>query len=153
MTRLSYLMLGLVLLASSSCKNRNQVPETAYIVFEETPCFGTCPIYKMTVHGSGLVTYNGERFSPKLGSFEKQLSAKETKELFNQVYDFSWSEFQDKYPASVSDLPSTVFEFNYKEISKKRIKVTGEHPAELDVLKSILSTLAESEGWTDLNTQ
>jgi len=81
------------------------------------------------------------------------LSAKETKDLFNQIYDFSWSEFQEKYPASVSDLPSTVFEFNYKEISKKRVKVTGEHPAELDVLKGILSTLAESEGWTDLNTQ
>ena len=146
-------MLGLVLLTGfSSCKNRNQVPETASIAFAQTACFGTCPIYTMTISGSGLATFEGERFTDKIGSFTKQMTAKETKNLFNQVYDFSWNDFKENYPTQVSDLPSTVFELNYKEISK-RVRVTGEHPAELDVLQTILSNIAESDGWTDMNTQ
>lgn len=152
MHRLSALLLGLVLLTGTSCKNRNQVPESSYIVFQQTACFGTCPIYKMTINGSGKIDFEGERFTKKIGSYTKQLSAQETKDLFSKVYDFSWDSFKEDYPTQVSDLPSVVFELNYKEVSKK-VVVRGEHPAELDVLQNILSDIAESDGWTNLNIQ
>lgn len=152
MTRLSYLLLGLVLLAVTSCKNRNQVPETASIEFSRTACFGTCPIYKMTILGSGLATFEGERFTEKLGSFSIQLSEKDTKALFQQLDTFDWAGFKDIYPTEVSDLPGVVFQFNYKQTSKK-VVVRGEHPNTLDVLQSVLSTIAESDGWTSTTTE
>ena len=152
MNRLSVILLGLVLLAAPACKNRKQVPETASMVFSRTVCYGTCPVYTMTITGNGLATFEGERFTDKIGTFTKQFSEVETKTLFEDLATYSWTAFKDEYPASVSDLPSTVFQFTYKGTNKKVI-VSGEHPSSLDVLEDKLSKIAESDGWTASNSK
>ncbi|MFT5723659.1 MAG: hypothetical protein ACI9JN_000776 [Bacteroidia bacterium] len=152
MNRLTFVLLGLVIISSSACKSKTDALTEASINFRRTACFGTCPIYDMTIAGSGLVTFKGERFTPKIGNFTKQLTGDETKALFDQLYGFDWTSFDDHYPTQVTDLPRTIVELNYKDIRKKVI-VIGEHPAELDVVHNILSKLAESDGWTDMNTQ
>ncbi len=152
MIRLSTLLLGLVLLTGSACKKRNQVPESASIVLSKTACFGTCPIYQMTINGNGLATFEGERFTDKIGSFSKQLTEQETKDLFRQLATYDWNSFQDSYPAQVTDLPSVIFHFNFKDV-KKKVSVRGEHPPTLDVIDNMLSNIAESDGWTSSNSK
>ncbi|MFT5513707.1 MAG: hypothetical protein ACI8SE_002116 [Bacteroidia bacterium] len=152
MNRLSVILLGVSLLTASACKNRNQVPEIASVVFSRTVCYGTCPVYTMTITGNGLATFEGERFTDKIGSFTKQFSEVEAKTLFEDLATYSWAAFKDEYPASVSDLPSTVFQFTYKDTNKKVI-VSGEHPSALDVLEHRLSKIAESDGWTASNSK
>ncbi len=152
MIRLSTLLLGLVLLTGSACKKRNQVPESASIVLSKTACFGTCPIYQMTINGNGLATFEGERFTDKIGSFSKQLTEQETKDLFRQLATYDWNSFQDSYPAQVTDLPSVIFHFNFKDV-KKKVSVRGEHPPTLDVINNMLSNIAESDGWTSSNSK
>lgn len=152
MNRLSVILLGLVLLTASACKTRNQDPNTASIFFSRTACYGTCPIYTMTITGDGVATFEGERFTDKIGIFTKQLTEIETKTLFEDLSAYSWSEFKDEYPASVSDLPSILYHFSNSNIDKKVI-VSGEHPPALDVLENRLSTIAESDGWTASNSK
>jgi len=146
MKRLSMILLGLVLLTGSACKKRNQVPESAQIVFKKTACFGTCPIYQMTISGNGLATFEGERFTEKIGSYTKQFTKAQTQEIFKDLEGYDWESFEDHYPSQVSDLPSVIFEFRFKK-TNKRITVRGEHPATLDVLDNMLSQIAESDGW------
>jgi hypothetical protein len=152
MTRLLYVFLGLVVFGSSSCKKKENAQSTALIELRKTVCYGTCPIYQMTINGSGEMTFNGERFTDKIGNFTKTLNEEETKSIFTTLESFQWLQFKDRYPAQVSDLPSTIIHFRYKDIDKT-IVIIGEHPAILDVIDDKLSNMANSDGWTDLSSQ
>ena len=139
-----FLVIGLAL---TSCKSAYRVPNTAKIHYERTACFGTCPIYILTVDHTGLARFEGKQFTEKIGVFTKQLSAQETKQLFKQLSEEDWNSYKEQYKANVTDLPSTIFKFDHKKISKE-VVVTGEHPTSLDVLSNTLSEIAESDGWT-----
>jgi hypothetical protein len=106
----------------------------------------------MTINGNGLATFEGERFTDKIGSFSKQLTEQETKDLFRQLATYDWNSFQDSYPTQVTDLPSVIFHFNFKDV-KKKVSVRGEHPPTLDVINNMLSNIAESDGWTSSNSK
>lgn len=147
MRALSYLLVGLLCVGFSSCSTQKRVPKNASISFKRTACFGTCPIYTLTVDSKGNATFLGERFTDKIGEFTKHLSREETKALFSTLNEANWDNFQDKYDANVSDLPSTIFAFNYKRINKK-VVVTGEHPEGLIKINEALIAVAEADGWT-----
>jgi hypothetical protein len=48
---------------------------------ERTPCFGTCPVYKVTIFRDGVVEYEGIRFVKVPGRATGQLSARQLAEL------------------------------------------------------------------------
>ena len=66
---LTLFLLG-VLAAACSLAAPAPTPDYASLVItlERTACFGTCPIYKLTVYGDGRVEYEGERFVTVTGS-------------------------------------------------------------------------------------
>src|SRR5262245_5877604 len=39
------------------------------ISLERTPCFGACPIYKLTIKADGSVKYVGKRFVERAGTY------------------------------------------------------------------------------------
>ncbi len=43
--------------------------EIAEISVEHTPCFGTCPVYKITLRRDGTATFVGSRFVDKIGTY------------------------------------------------------------------------------------
>ena len=49
-------------LTGSAAAQGVDVPADALIHMQRTSCFGTCPIYAVTIDGRGAVTYDGERF-------------------------------------------------------------------------------------------
>ena len=152
MKYLNVLLLGFTLISIGACKSAKKLPKTVSIYFQQTACFGACPIHKMTIGTNGSIAYEGERFTKKLGSYSKQLDEKETKELFDLFEKQDWNGFKSEYPTNYSDLPSTVIRFKFKDTDKKVI-ITGEHPDNLDVLVQRLSQIAESDGWTNLNLE
>ena len=149
--RLSHIVLGLVLLASSSCANRKKSDPEIILSFKQTACFGTCPIYVMTIDENGHVLYEGERFVDKLGVYTKDLSKDEQKELFKYLNDFEWELYKDEYRTQVTDLPSTIVQYRTKKVDKK-ITITGEHPKELDALTQKIQAIANHrDGWNNQN--
>lgn len=144
MRRYGIILIGLLALTLGSCK---RVPPSAYIEFQRTPCFGGCPIYTLKIDGSGMATFEGKRFTEKIGSYSKQLTKEETQKLFNALKEKEWENYKDEYPTRSTDLPSTIFRFHYKKTSKV-VVVSGEHPDELDVLSDMLVSIVDSDGWT-----
>ena len=51
------------------------------ITLERTVCFGFCPIYKLTIHGNGLVEYDGDRNVTVSGHQTTQLTQAQVAEL------------------------------------------------------------------------
>ena len=47
------------------------------ITLERTACFGTCPMYKVTIASDGAVTFQGQRFTKTIGTAKGKITADE----------------------------------------------------------------------------
>ena len=81
-----YLLFLCVLFACGSSKNSTEtkvkeLKKELIISLQRTPCYGTCPIYKMEIFSDGSAFYHGERFVEKMGNYEFSVS----KETLNYI--------------------------------------------------------------------
>ena len=78
------------------------------LTFERTPCFGTCPGYKMDVYADGRVAYDGTRAVPLMGKKELTMPASAVAALLSQAKEAHFEKFEKRYSRNTSDLPSTI---------------------------------------------
>ncbi|KAB3530299.1 hypothetical protein F8154_13995 [Alkaliphilus pronyensis] len=52
-----------------------------YIRLERTMCYGTCPVYNVTVNKDGKVKYEGEMYVYRIGKHQWKISNKKVKQL------------------------------------------------------------------------
>ena len=81
--------------------------EKIVITMKRGPCFGTCPVYSLTLYGNGTVIYEGEKFVKVTGVHIYQISQEEIKNLVNEFVRIDYFSLKDRYEASITDLPST----------------------------------------------
>ena len=65
---------------------------TRVITLERTVCFGTCPVYVLTIYSDGRVEYVGKRFVKKIGSAAGRITRQQLEELvmeFTNIYYFN----------------------------------------------------------------
>jgi hypothetical protein len=139
-------------LAVLSCKApaSKEKFENSKIVMKKTECYGTCPVYQITISGTGKALYEGKRHVKKIGKFEKQLSSQETKRLFQAYVASNFTDFREEYDdKELMDLPTTYLTFVHRGFSKT-IKDYVNAPPELKKLEKMVEEVADSEGWTEV---
>lgn len=136
-----------------SCNNSKKVNEKEIVplfTFEETACFGSCPVYIMEIYPNGYVKFDGRNFVEKEGVFEKSISESEVERLINAFKKADFFDFEDEYTTNISDLPTVFTTFNYDGKSKKIENYHGA-PDELKALEKSLREIAMSqEGWSKI---
>jgi hypothetical protein len=142
----------ILVLFGSSCASKKNATDTAVLSLQRTACYGTCPIYTIELFADGKAKFTGERFTEKLGTWEKQFDYSEVSDLLKMAKSEKWPRYSDEYRSGVSDLPSNILGINRKNKSYT-IRIEGEHPEALDVYTKALIRLAESDGWINLNLQ
>ncbi|MGI4741696.1 MAG: DUF6438 domain-containing protein [Janthinobacterium lividum] len=78
------------------------------LVFQRTPCYGTCPAYTASVFADGQVEYEGERFVPVLGRHTLRLPPATVAEMLAEGQRIGFRKLEARYSNHTSDLPSTV---------------------------------------------
>jgi hypothetical protein len=68
--------------------------------FERTPCFGTCPVYRVSVSGSGSVRFEGIRNVDSVGTFTGSISATAVSSLRRAFDDAQYFTRQSLYGQS-----------------------------------------------------
>ena len=76
------------------------------IVLERGMCFGTCPVYRVEIHGNGKVVFIGHRFVAKMGTYETRISQRAVRRLFAKFRRADYFSLLDKYRAHATDLPT-----------------------------------------------
>jgi len=80
---------------------------------ERTPCFGFCPVYKVTIFRDGIVEYEGVRFVKTVGTATGRISARRlarVRALFERNGYFQFADSYQNY--SVTDLPSAITSYS-----------------------------------------
>lgn len=110
------LALAIALAAPARAQTPN-VPPDASIRLQRTSCFGTCPVYTVTIDARGTVTYDGERFVRVVGRQTAQIEPSVVAGLLAKADAIGFFQMRDAYRAIehpdgtvtiVTDLPTTI---------------------------------------------
>lgn len=118
----------------------------AVITLQRTACFGTCPIYKLTVYGTGEVQYEGEDYVKVKGKQSASISAEKVKELVNEFYKINYFSLKDKYEGNITDLPTTFTSITIDGKSKQVENYYGA-PDSLNKLEDLIDEITNSAQW------
>lgn len=109
------------------------------LTFERTPCFGTCPAYKMQVFADGRVAYEGRRAMPVMGKKNLQLPVATVADMLHQAQDAHFDQFQNRYSRNTTDLPSTIITIRQPNGQLKTVVVEEGEP---DNVRTFVTSLA-----------
>jgi hypothetical protein len=83
-------------------------PSDTALVFQRTPCYGTCPAYTATIFRNGEVRYHGERSVPVMGEKLLRLPQTTVQTMLDKARALNFNSLPHEYRAQVSDLPATI---------------------------------------------
>ena len=115
-----------------------------YLKIKRTGCFGTCPIYEMTLFEDGSASYIGKRFVEVTGKANHKFDPKLVAGLMNRAKRLDFGSLQPVYDnPSISDMEAVFIEYNgvpikvrYEEdVPKELLKLIGDvHQCAIDAL-------------------
>ena len=82
------------------------VPADFQVALERGACFGTCPVYKLTLLADGTVAFEGIMFVDVEGNQTAKLTSEDVRGLVNAVVDADFFRLADRYEVQATDLPS-----------------------------------------------
>jgi len=95
------------------------------ITLERGPCFGTCPIYKLTITSDGSVTFDGKRFTKTTGIATGNITATDFRALVSEFEKINYFSLPDAFtpqtkncPNAMTDMPSANTSIRLKGQSK-----------------------------------
>jgi len=81
------------------------------ISLSRSGCYGTCPIYQVTIHGDGTVDYIGKAYVDVLGHHQFKISSTEVAALVASMRDKNLWSMDPSYRARITDNPTRVLNF------------------------------------------
>ncbi len=147
---LTICIFGLGLMSCNAKKEVNKVTEQTenkyqqdWVKLTRSGCFGTCPVYNVTIYGNGIVKYEGVRFTDKIGMFIGHIDPALFEGIVKEVNASNFMEMKDVYKAIVSDLPSATVLLHLGDTEKQVIE-NGDAPRELKLLQKYLDGIVSS---------
>jgi hypothetical protein len=91
---------------NSAAARGADVPRDTVITLERTVCFGTCPDYKIIIHGDGRLVYEGRRFVKTVGAVESTVTQEQLRQLVAEFEKADYFSLCDEYPSSCDRCPT-----------------------------------------------
>jgi hypothetical protein len=129
------------------------LPDTAsgdsvVIGLERTDCNGTCPVYTIVIHGSGLVEYFGEMFVKVKGYQTGEIPPDTVTKLVREFLDINYFAYSDDFPDGMTDMPTTFTSIKLGNNYKKIRDYGHAAPEALRKLEQRIDEVANTEQWT-----
>lgn len=128
------------------------------ISLERTPCFGTCPVYTITVSPSGQVTFEGRAHVRLLGAATAEIPKPRVDSLLVELERAGYFRFAGRYAVSepacgryVTDLPSVISTASLRGRTKRiqHDHGCGGAPGALAVLEKRIDEVLGSDRWVE----
>lgn len=71
--------------------------DSTVVALERTPCFGSCPVYRVTISRTGVVRFTGTRFTAHQGEASAEIPAARVDSLIEQLRAGGYFELADRY--------------------------------------------------------
>ncbi len=127
------------------------------ITLERTACFGTCPVYTVTISGDGTVSYDGRQFVGVTGTQRAHVDPAVVRALVDDFKAIGFFELRDAYrevenpdgtTTSVTDLPTIRVSLRIGDRSKEVVDYFGA-PKPLRDLERRIDAIAGTAKWVE----
>jgi hypothetical protein len=128
------------------------------ITLERGPCFGTCPVYTVTLAADGSVWFDGHRFVADSGVSTGRVPRARADSLFAELESAGYFALADSYRAGdaacrryATDLPTVTTEVRRSGRVKRIVHDRGcaEAPQVLSELETRIDEVAGVRQWVD----
>lgn len=128
---------------------KDEMPQRDFVFFEmkRTACFGTCPIYNVTIMNGGIVYYEGKNFVDKIGMYHTTLDNTSLQKIKDKIVAINYFSFQDEYTSPITDVPSV---YTTVQLDGKIKTIHDRHkgPKELDELYALVDEILDGCKWS-----
>ena len=123
------------------------------ITLRRTPCYGPCPVYELTILGTGEVTYLGEAHVARAGVHSWRISGRRLERLAEAFERARYSRLEDHYTSrEFTDAPGCLTSIQYEDGSSKSIDHYHGDPSAPDTLTELedeIDRIAGVERYTE----
>jgi len=150
MTKLKFVILFVVLMLGAASVHAQDESKVA-ITLERTACFGTCPVYTISILENGDVIYNGEKFVDVTGEQKSQLDPETVAAMVKAFEDAGYFDWKEAYDTmTVTDLPTIITSVTRNGETHRITRYAGDSsaPLELAFLESWIDEMTNSQMWT-----
>jgi hypothetical protein len=154
--RIAALACAVFLVAPAAAQAQpDAVPPDFQITLERTACFGTCPVYKVSIDAGGAVTYDGTRDVRVTGRETARVPHAQVAALLEAAKRIGFFELRDQYrtvrnadgtETHVTDLP-TAFVTIVARGRTKRVEDYYGAPDGLRELEQLIDDTARTKRW------
>jgi hypothetical protein len=133
-------------------KGMSVSPAQELASIKRTPCYGQCPMYRMTILDNGQVVYEGKRFVEKIGTYSGLLTSEDLETILKVAKETNYLELEDAYDVPVADFPTCVTSFTSNGKTKRVMNKQGAPPS-LKKFEMYLDSLIEGLELTKLSDE
>ena len=136
-----------------SCSSSPYNYDFTEITLSRGGCFGTCPVYKLTIEDDGKVTYQGDKFVKIKGKKESTLSNAKLKEIKAAFKKVDYFNLKDSYiKTDATDMPTIITSFKTKSKRKEIVHYHGDFgaPKKLTHLEERIDIIVNTNKWTGM---
>lgn len=101
------------------------------LLFQKTPCLGTCPAYNATLYADGTVSFVEFRNALAQDTLQLQLPKAELEQLKTKIKSLNYHALQNSYTSQWSDNSATYLTFYEAGKKAKRVKHEEGGPQQL----------------------
>jgi len=112
-----------------------------------SPCFGTCPIFEMTINNSKQATLNAKEYNKLTGIYKSKIDEKAFNDLVALLAYLNIDSLKNNYAIGWTDNPSIDTEIEYNGLIKKIHDYGLEGSFGLKRLYDILYQLKATQDW------
>ncbi len=121
---------------------------TPWVELKMGPCFGTCPVFNLTIYENGIATYEGRQFSEREGTYIRQLSEAEIQSVRDLLTANNYWVMEEIFSMEPADLAqSTVVLHDGKY--EKTLKGKSRFPDAFVDLRDALWDIATAGDWEE----
>jgi hypothetical protein len=121
--------------------------EITSVTLRRGACFGTCPIYEVTLSADGTAVWNGERFVERLGRHRGAVEVDDVARLARFVERAGFFGWEPEYLGNVTDTPDYHLTVARGDDLKTVRQNAVDEPPDFWVIAAVVDGLAESVNW------
>jgi len=122
-----------------------------YVSLERGMCFGTCPVYTVTLFENGSVFFHGERFVKETGNLTDTVNGSGFADILQACNESGFFQMNDEYVnLDMTDMPSAIITVQNGSGIKRVEHYHGDTkaPANLTVLEDLIDETVQITRWT-----
>jgi hypothetical protein len=148
-----------------SCSSQKANSKYSKIEYEAGACFGSCPIFKITINPDRTAVLEAEHFNfskgfskgefdkPREGTFKGTIKEDDYNKLIALLDNLNIKSLNEKYgERNVTDLPTSYLRINFTDGTSKQVEDYGKRGTEkLAGLYKFFEDLRHNQQWTKVN--